>query len=259
MSWVNIGVAAVSVVGGAINANQAKKKAGNVAQYENVDYTAVQRDAIRGNIDNESSIEQLIARGNSFNADQAIALQEKTIPGYGALAKSLTGRAQDLADHPYDVPKEVEDNLARIAAERGISAGTRGQFNDFSLLRDFGVNQLQYGQANLNQAKNLTGLLANIAPKVNPISPMSFYVTPAQREATIANNNAQNQAIAQGAINAQNAASNAGNADILAGIARIGGMYAASRGGGGGGGGGFTDNSGAGEAGVMNGTGSGLF
>lgn len=229
MSWVAIGAAAVTVVGGAINANQAKKGAAKVATYQPVDYTSVQSDAIAGNLSNSSGIEALLSRGNAFNADQALSIQNQTMPGYSALAKSLTSRAQGLADNPYDVPKEVEDNLARLAAERGISAGTRGQFNDFSLLRDFGVNQLQYGRENLNQAQSITGLLATIAPKVNPMSPMSFYVTPAQREATVTNNNAQSQAIAQGAINAQNAATNAGNANMLASLTQIAGMYAGSK------------------------------
>lgn len=228
-TWGYIAGAAISVVGGAINNNKAKQNAGKVAPYQNVDLGQVQAGAVQGNIDNSSSIEQLVSRANSFNANQAVSLQNTTMPGYSDLAKSLSGRAQTLADHPYDVPKEVQDNIARIAAERGISAGTRGQFNDFSLLRDFGVNQLQYGASNLNQAQSLTGLLATIAPKVNPASPLAFYVTPAQAVSSVTNNNTQNQAIAQGAINAQNAATNAGNADTLAALSKIAGLYAGSK------------------------------
>ncbi len=229
-TWGAIAGAAISVVGGAVNANQAKKHAGKVAQYDNPDITDVQKQAIDANSANQSGIESLISRGNSFSADQALSLQEKTMPGFSDLSKTLTSRAQTLAAHPYDVPKEVQDNLSRIAAEKGISAGTRGQFNDFSLLRDLGVNELQYGQTAINQAQSLTGLLATVAPKVNPMSPLSFYVTPAQALSNTTNNAAQNQAIAQGGINAQNAASAAANADIWGSLGKIAGLYGSSLG-----------------------------
>ncbi len=227
-TWGAIAGAAVSVVGGAISSNQAKKRAGNVAQFANPNITDVQKEAIDANSSNQSGIENLISRGNAFQADQALSLQEKTMPGFGDLTKTLTSRAQTLAAHPYDVPQEVQDNLSRIAAEKGISAGTRGQFNDFSLLRDLGVNELQYGQTAINQAQSLTGLLATVAPKVNPMSPLSFYVTPAQSLSNTTNNAAQNQAIAQGGINAQNAASAAGNADLWGSLGKIAGLYGAS-------------------------------
>ncbi len=224
-----IGSAVVSAAGQVYSSSQAKKNAGNVAQYNPVDLGQVQKDTIQGNLSNSDSIEQLISRGNAFNTSQAINIQNQVMPGYQALSKSLSDRAQTLASHPYDVPQEVQDNIARIAAEKGISAGTRGQFNDFSLLRDFGVNELAYGQSNIQQSQQLTGLLAAIAPKVNPMSPLSFYVTPAQGVATVSNNNAQAQAIAQGQINAQNAATNAGNADVLGSLTKLAGLFSSTK------------------------------
>lgn len=211
-TWGAIGAAAVTVVGGAISANQAKKKAGASVPYENVDLQQQQKDAIEGNLNSQSSIEALLGRSNDFQQGQALSLAEKAMPGYTKLASSLTNTATTLAEHPYDVPKEVQDNLERIAAERGISAGTRGQFNDFSLLRDFGVNQLEYGRANLSQASQITNLLSSIAPKVNPMSPLSFYVTPQQNAANTTENNQTNQSIAASKANADAAASNANNA-----------------------------------------------
>lgn len=208
MSWVAIGSAAVTVVGGAVAANN-KPKAAAAAQYDPVDLQQEQKDALAGNLASQSSIEQLLAKSNAFQQAQASSLAEKAMPGYGELSKSLTSTATRLAEHPYDVPKEVQDNLERIAAEKGISAGTRGQFNDFSLLRDFGVNQLQYGQSNLSQASQITNLLSTIAPKVNPMSPLSFYVTPQQNAANTTDNNQTKQGIAQSQLNAQTAAQNA--------------------------------------------------
>ncbi len=231
MSWVAIGSAAVTVVGGAISSNQAKKKAGAVSPYQNVSLQDEQKAAVAGNLDSQSSIQDLLTRSNTFQQGQANSLAEQAMPGYGALSKSLTSRAQTMADHPYDVPVEVTKNLERLAAERGISAGTRGQFNDFSLLRDFGVNSLQYGQSNIAGAQSITGLLSSIAPKVNPMSPLSFYVTPQQNAATTTENNTNNQAIAQGRINAQNAAANQGNTDLWANLSKLAGAGLAAYGG----------------------------
>ncbi len=230
MSWVAVGSAAVTVVGGMVSSNQAKKKAGNVAQYENVDLQQQQKDALSGNLENQSSIEQLLQRSNTFQQGQANSLAEQAMPGFGSLTQSLTSRAQSMADNPYDVPPEVTKNLERLAAERGISAGTRGQFSDFSLLRDFGINSLQYGQANIQGAQSITGLLSSIAPKVNPMSPLAFYVTPQQNAATTTENNQNNQAIAQGKINAQNAASNQGNTDLWANLSQLAGAGLAAYG-----------------------------
>lgn len=224
MSWVAIGSAAVTVVGGMVSSNQAKKRAaGSAVPYENVDLQQQQKDALAGNAAAQSSIEDLLGRANTFQQGQASTLAEQAMPGYGALSQSLTARAQNMADHPFDVPQEVTKNIERLAAERGISTGVRGQANDFSLLRDFGVNSLQYGQANLQGAQSITGLLASIAPKVNPMSPLAFYVTPQQNAATTTENNTNNQAIAQGRVNAQNAAANQGSTDLWANLSTLAG------------------------------------
>ncbi len=249
-TWYAIGAAAI----GAIGSYASKPKAAGAVQYTPVDVQAEQRKAIAGNLANQGSIESLIGRANAFQADQATSLAERTMPGYTDLTKSLTNRAQTLTDHPYDVPKDVQDNIQRLAAERGISAGTRGQFNDFSLLRDFGVNELQYGQSNLNQAQSITGLLATIAPKVNPMSPLSFYVTPGQAIASQTNNNENQQVINQSASNANAAAGNAASADLWGSLTKLAGLYAGSQTKNPGSG-----NNGAGDAGVAAGTGTGLF
>jgi hypothetical protein len=222
MSWGLIGGAVITTVGGAIASNQSKKKAGAEAPYTSVDLQQEQRDALEGNIASQGSIEQLLARANQFQQGQALSLTNQAMPGYEALTKTLSARAQTLAENPYAVPKEVEDNLARIAAERGISAGTRGEFNDFSLLRDFGVNSLQYGRENLGQAQSITSLLASIAPRVNPMSPLSFYVTPEQNAGITTQNNQTQQGVRQSSNNANAAASNANNAtwaNLINGVA----------------------------------------
>lgn len=221
MAWGAIAGAAVTTAGSLLS----RKKAPAGVNVAPTDLTSEQNKAITGNLGNESSLEALLSRSNEFQQGQASSLMEQAMPGYGALAKSLTGQAQKLADNPYAVPADVEANLSRIAAEKGISAGTRGQFNDFSLLRDLGVNELQYGQAALSTAEGITRTLASIAPKVNPMSPLSFYVTPTQAVGVTQTNNANNQAVAAGVANANAAANNANNADLWGSLVKLGGQF----------------------------------
>lgn len=225
MSWGAIGGAAITTIGGALASSKAKKKGAEAAPYESVDLQQEQRDALLGNIASQSQIEQLLSRSNAFQQGQALSLTEMAIPGFSNLSKKLTDTSTSLLENPYDLPKDVSENLARIAAERGISAGTRGQFNEFSLLRDLGINSLQYGQSRISQAGQLANLVSSIAPRVNPMSPLAFYVTPQQNAANTTMNNQTNQAIRQGANNSQAAASNANNAtwaNLINGVTGMG-------------------------------------
>lgn len=231
-TWGYIGAAAITVVGGAISSNQAKKKAGAPAAYQNVNLQQEQQDALIGNLGSQDTIEALLKRADSFSADQALSLEDKTMPGFSKLRSKLSETSTSLLDNPYDLPKDVQDNLGRIAAERGISAGTRGQFNEFSLLRDFGINSLQYGQQRIGQAQGIAGLLSSISPKVNPMSPLGFYVTPQQNAGNTTANNRENQAIQQDANNANAAAANANNAtwaNLINGATGFGADYLKSR------------------------------
>lgn len=188
-----------------------KKKAAPVVPLEDIDLAKEQQKALEGNLAAETDIEKLLAKGNAFNQDQAISLLEKAMPGYGKLSSKLTDTADQLLTNPYDVPKDVQANLQRIAAERGVSRGTRGQFNEFSLLRDLGVNALDYGQSRINQAQGITSLLGSLAPKVNPMSPLSFYTTPGQQAQYTQINNQNRQEIAQAGANEATNVSNFNN------------------------------------------------
>jgi hypothetical protein len=137
-------------------------------------------------------------------------------------------------DDPYSLPKDVSDNLTRIAAERGISTGVRGQAGDFSLLRDFGVNMLDYGDRRVSQAHSLLSTVASLAPRVNPMSPLSFYVTPQQQMAVTTDNNRTKQGIDQGHENAKTAAANWNRNNMWESITSAMSMGASALGGAGG-------------------------
>jgi hypothetical protein len=184
----------------------------------------VDRDSALGNLDNEGSIESLLRQSNAFQQGQRTDLLNQAIPGYSNIAGALSTQAQQEASNPYAIPPDMVANLTRLAAERGINTGVRGQAGDYSLLRDFGVNELQYGQQNLQNSQSILSTLAGIGA-VNPLSPLSFYSTPGQALGAAQGN----QSLAQSGINAQNAANQYATANTWAGVSKlagtIGGLY----------------------------------
>lgn len=228
-----------TVIGGVIGAAGGLfggKKAAPMAPYTPVDLQAEQKKALQGNLAAEPDLEKLLSESNAFQQGQATSLMEKALPGWGKLQGKLMATTDELLTNPYDVPADVQANLARIASERGISTGGRGQFNDFSLLRDLGVNALQYGQSRIGTASGLTQLLASVSPRVNPMSPMSFYVTPQEQAGEQRYTNTVEQQIRQGSFNAETAASNFKSQAYADAVAELGGLISGnSRTGGGGG------------------------
>lgn len=218
--WGAVIGAVVSVGGGLVASNQAKKNAPKGVPYENVNLSDQQKAAISGNAEAEQNIETLLSRANNYTQKQAIDLINQAVPGYSEFAKTLTETGQKKLNDPYALPDDVTANLNRISAERGISRGTAGQTNQYSALRDLGVNMLDYGNQNFQQALQALTTVTGTAPRISPMSPMSFYVTPAQNAQVAAGNNAQNQAIAQGAVNAQSAANNWANQNLWDSISK---------------------------------------
>lgn len=224
MSWIAVGAAVV--VGGSTYMAQ-KKGAKAPGQAAPVDVGEASADAIRANNQNTPEIEALLRRANQFTQDQNLSLLNRAIPGYDEIAKNLSNQARQASENPYQLPKEFSDNLSRIAAERGINTGVRGQAGDFSLLRDFGVNSLQYGQQQLASSQSILSTLAGLA-KVNPLSPLSMYVTPQNALSAASENRSADQAY----LNAQQAAANQRAAAPWNALAAGAGVFAGAYGGG---------------------------
>jgi len=197
----------------------AKSAASHVAAP--ISMSQVTGDAARGNISAEPDIEALIRTSNSFNQQQNLSLLNKAIPGYSQIQQNLAKQAASYSANPYQLPTGVADNLTRLAAERGINTGVRGQAQDYSLLRDFGVNLLNYGQQNINNTQSILSTLAGLG-KVNPLSPLSFYGTPGQYFGAAQSN----QNLQQSAYNAQGAASMYATAGNWNSIAKLAGTAA---------------------------------
>lgn len=209
--------AAAAVAGAATSSLLAPKaKGASAVQYQNVDPTQVQQNAIAGDIATMSDATKLATGIGTSTAQQAVATRDITQPGYSTLAGNLTKDATALAKDPYAIPASVVDQLTQYAAENNITEGT-GSGSGFSgnnMLRSLGINALDYGQRNLQSAMSALSILSGTAPNISPVSPLNFLLTPGQALQTQTNNNTNNQAINQGAANAQNAAANANSANL---------------------------------------------
>lgn len=220
-TWGYIAVGAGTAIAGVVS----KPKAPKAATLKEIDPQEEQRRAVQGNLANQDSIEQLLTRSNRYSQGQANSLMEQAVPGFGRLSGKFTSLAEDKLANRYNVPKEVTDNLSRIAAERGINTGVRGQAGEFSLLRDLGVNMLDYGDRQVNQAQSLLSTVAGLAPRVSPMSPMSFYVSPAQQIAAQTGNNNGIFSTRQAQNNAEAGADNANGAMWGEIVANLSGLY----------------------------------
>ena len=221
MSWGIVAGAAITAVGGMVSANQ--KKTATPQYQQQLDWQAEQKKAIEGNLATLPDAEKLSAATNTFNQSESNRLMEQALPGWSKLQSSLMSTTQDLLTNPYELDYDTQSYLQKKAAEMGVSSGARGGFEKFNLLRDFGITSMQYGQQRINQAQNLTSLLASTAPRVNPMSPISMFVTPTQIAQAQQQQNISNQQVAQSAANAQAAQSNYQNQAIWSGVGSVAG------------------------------------
>ncbi len=82
---------------------------------------------------------------------------------------------------------------------------------------------LDYGNNNFQQAIQALSTVTGLSPRISPMSPMSFYVTPQQTAQVAAGNNQNQQAIQQGANNAATAAGNFNTQNLWDSLARAAG------------------------------------
>lgn len=151
-----------------------------------------QRLAIAGNAESFDSTEELLKRINQYKFDEQSSYLEKAIPGYGALRNRMSSLARESLNNPYELPEEIQTNLKKLAAERGVKRGTSGQFDEFSLINNFGIENLSYAQQRINQGTQLYNNLYNTAPHINPASPMGMMITPQQQSSYAQANITQN-------------------------------------------------------------------
>ena len=217
-------VAAGATVYGSIQQKNAAKKAAAGAAYQApIDWQEEQRKALEGNLATLPKSEKLSAATNTFNQSESNRLMEQALPGWSKLQASMTSTAQNLMTNPYELDQDTQDYLQKKAAEMGVSSGARGGFEKFNLLKDFGVTSMQYGTQRINQAQSLFSTLASTAPRVNPMSPISMFVTPQQIASATQQQNISNQQVAQSANNLQTQATMNQNQAIWGSVGSVAG------------------------------------
>jgi hypothetical protein len=203
-----VGTAIGALLGGAAGLFAGKQKAPPQAVYQPVDVQEEQRRAIAGNLANFDAAATLAAKGNTFSQNEAARLLEQAIPGFGALQKRLLASVDADLSSQTTLPADVQDQIARFAAEKGVTRGTSGNFNAFSLVKDFGFNLVDWQQAARARALNTLSTVYGFAPRVNVMSPMASMVDPSTAIQVASQNNQAQFGAAQAGYNAQTAAAN---------------------------------------------------
>lgn len=218
------GTAIGAVVGGIGGLLAGGAKAPQQATYTPVDPAAVQKQAISGNVQNMAAAQQVASQANAFNQQQATDLLEKAMPGFKATqSKLMTQINEDLANQ-NNLPKDVQDQIARFAAEKGVTRGTSGNFNGFNLVKDFGFNLIDWRNASRARALNTLSTVYGMTPRVNPMSPMAMMVDPNTAIGVQTQNNQMAFNANQAGFNAQAAASNYNSMMMLGAMSNIGSM-----------------------------------
>ena len=216
-----VAAAAITAAGSIASAKMTKTP--KAVKQQGVDWQDEQRKAIDGNLATLPQAEKLSTATNTFTQSESNRLMEAALPGWGKLQSSMTSTAQNLMTNPYELDQDTQDYLQKKAAEMGVSSGARGGFEKFNLLKDFGITSMQYGTQRINQAQSLFSTLASTAPRVNPMSPISMFVTPTQIAQAQQQQNMSNQQVAQSAANASAAQSNYQNQAIWGGVGSVAG------------------------------------
>lgn len=213
-----LAIGAAGTIGGALLSQQ---KAPQVAPPINIGQVTSQ--ATAANQNNLAANESLSASTNSFNQSQATALLNQALPGYSAASAALmsaSSQYQQNAETGTLSPAQTAQ-ISQFAAEQGVSRGTSGNFNGFNVVSDFGENLQAYQQSQQNMALSTLSTAYGMAPKINPMSPSSMFVTPGQALGVAQ----QNQSTQQAGFNAAAAASNANAKTDGSAVSSLGGMF----------------------------------
>lgn len=217
MSFVILGGAAITAVGSIGAAAMSKQKAPGVAQPIPIDVGQAAGDAISANRNNFGAASDLATDTNNFNSNEARRLLEQAMPGFGAMQKRLMDSVNSDLSSENSMSPEMEDQIARFAAEKGVARGTSGGFNGFSLVKDFGFNMVDWKNAQRARALNTLSTVFGMAPRVNPMSPMAMFVDPNTAVSAQAQNSSAATSAAQAGLNASAAARNH-NASMWGGV-----------------------------------------
>ena len=180
------------------------------AMPEEVDSSAVYSESISSFLQNFPQLLAMSTTANEASLTSQLNAMEKAIPGLGATIKGLVAQVQtdqkSLASGT--LPQETQDFLSQKAAEMGVTRGTSGGFNSFSLLKDFGTSTMDYQNNLSSRISSTLNTLNQFVPTSNFVSPTTFMMSPTaitQQKQTYNNNiTSLNQSYLNAVNNANN-------------------------------------------------------
>lgn len=147
-----------------------------VPDFVPIDVTEEQKKAVLGNLANLPDIAQLGSATNKENAAQYLALLESL--GLKGLYDQNTSNLESMARG--ELPKDVEEAIARRSAEAGVASGTSGsEFNKFGKLRNLGLTSLDLTQRALSSSAQWLA-----SARIPQFNFTSMFQSPGQRIAT---------------------------------------------------------------------------
>lgn len=203
-----LAAAATQAAGSVLGSVLGRQKAPQQASYTPVDPNAVAKQTISGNLQNFGAASQLASQANQYNQSQATQLLEQAMPGFKATQGKLMNQINEDLANQNNMPKDMQDQIARFAAEKGVTRGTSGNFNGFNLVKDFGFNLTDWRNASRARALNTLSTVYGMTPRVSPMSPMSMMVDPNTAIGVQSQNNQMAYNTQQAGYNAQAAAGN---------------------------------------------------
>lgn len=137
-----------------------------VPKFQTVDIGAETAASVAENLANLPKVSELARRYNEMSAEQLTAAMEKMMPGYTQLRDQATGSIASMVGG--EIPRDVENLLARKAAERGITMGTSGsEFQSYDELRNLGLTSLDMVNRGLDAAMRWIDSTAQRTPVFN--------------------------------------------------------------------------------------------
>lgn len=141
-----------------------------VPKFQKVDFGKESADFIRENQENLPAVAAFAEEYNQLSSDQLKAALERMLPGYSSILSRGTEQVKSL--QAGEVPQDVENMLARRAAERGVTLGYGGGsgFGENQFLRNFGLTSLDLSQRGLDAASRWLGMAQSTTPVFNMAS-----------------------------------------------------------------------------------------
>ncbi len=150
-----------------------------VPEFAPINAQAEQNRAIGGNVAAFAGASRLGGMVNTFNQGQLLTMLRAAIPGYDDIMNKGSGLVQSYLRG--EVPKDVQDQIGRNAAERSLSGGYGGSGMARNLeARDLGLTSLQLTQEGLSSAQRwMDSATARATPQMFDVT--SMFISPTQQ------------------------------------------------------------------------------